>query len=77
MKLIYVLRAQCELHNLDKMITFYRVPNATPDAMYRGNEKLLKQRFAEKYGCTDPITFTREIDKEYKWDDKKGVPVKR
>jgi hypothetical protein len=79
MKLIYVLRAQCKSCNLDKMITFYRVPNATPTAMYDGNEGLLRSRFKRKYKCkhSRDIIFTREIDKLYKWDEKRKVPVRR
>lgn len=78
MKLIYILRAQCDTCSLDKMIVFYRVPNATPSAMYKGHEKQFRREiFPEKYNCTHKIRFTREIAKDYKWDEQKQVAVRR
>lgn len=89
MKLIYILRAQCEPCKLDKMITFYRpnktyvldeneVPQlSTPSNLYHAHELQLTKRFKTKYHCEHPITFTHEIDKEYKWDEKLNQPVAR
>lgn len=76
-KLIYVLRSQCDKCNLDKMISFYRVPNATPTAMFEGHEKLNKQEWPKRYKCKHKITFTRELDKNYVWDLTQNKAVKR
>lgn len=76
-KRIYVLRLQCEPCELDKMISFYRVPNATAREMYVGHEDHARQHWPKTYGCNHEITFTREIEKKYGWDTKAGKVVER
>lgn len=81
MKVIYQLRAQCNECNLDKMILFYRVPNARPYQMYKGHEQEIKERWplSEKQGghnCNHKINFTRTTITDYRWDEKEGKAVK-
>lgn len=77
MKLIYVLRSQCEPCGLDKMDTFYRIPNATPSEMIRQLKPHIRRKFREAYGCTHKVKFTREVDKTHMWDEQAGVAVPR
>lgn len=66
---IYILRAQCTGDcDLDKMVSFYRIPNATPAAMAAGHKKVLRKRFREHYKCEHKVKFTLEKEKEYVWD---------
>lgn len=74
---IYLSRAQCAQCGLDKMLQYYRIPNATPSAMHQAHKKELRKRFKEKYGCEHKITFSREIVKEYLWDLDTNTAVKR
>ena len=89
-KQIYILRARCSGSleakpkevvdpscSLDKMVLFYRVPNATPRAMAEGHKKVLRQRFREHYGCPHAVLFDLEIDKQYVWDVENKKPIKR
>lgn len=77
LKLIYILRAQCEEHKLDRMIQFYRVPNSKPQVIFKAHEKHMKKTWPETHGCEHKIKFTRIIDEEYLWDVKNNKPVKR
>lgn len=77
MKLIYILRSQCKPCNLDKMDVFYRIPDATPSEFIRQLKPHVRRKFREKYGCTHTIKFTREIDKDYVWDEVNQIEVPR
>lgn len=89
MKLIYVVRARCSKCKLDKMHVYYRpskayilddddVPHvATPSALYEAHKNDLTKVFKDKYYCEHDILFTKEIDKDYKWDEKLNKPVLR
>lgn len=77
LRLIYVLRAQCEPCKLDKMVVFYRIPNGVISRMYRGHEEEMKKRWSKQYKCTHDITFTREVDPKYLWDVKNNKAVER
>jgi hypothetical protein len=74
---IHVTRARCELCSLDKMIIFYRIPNATPSEMHKAHRKELRKRFKEKYHCPHKVHFSREVDKDHVWDIKQQKAIKR
>lgn len=77
MKQIHILRIRCAECKLDKMEVFYRIPNATPTEFIRQLKPHIKRKFVEKYKCTHRLKFTREVDKNYMWDEKANKPVKR
>lgn len=77
MKLIYILRSQCEPCGLDKMDTFYRIPNATPSDVIKQLKPHIRRKFRDKYGCTHRVKFTREIAKDYLWNEELGEAVPR
>lgn len=77
-KTIYILRSQClKGCNLDKMDTFYRLPNATPSAIAAQLKKAVRKKFWTVYKCEHIIKFTLEKDKEYVWDVDQNKAIKR
>jgi hypothetical protein len=77
MKLIYILRSQCDQCHLDKMDVFYRIPNATPSEFIKQLKPHIRRKFRTEYGCKHTVKFTREIDKAYMWDEVNGKEVPR
>lgn len=77
MKLIYILRSQCEPCGLDKMDVFYRIPDATPSEVIKQLKPHIRRKFRDKYKCTHTVKFTREVARDYKWDEKLNVSVPR
>lgn len=74
-KTIYILRAQCEKHALDKMDVFYLIPNATVPHMYRKLRSAIRKAFPKKYGCRHKIRFIEETETEHRWDTKLNKAV--
>jgi hypothetical protein len=75
---IYILRSQCTGDcGLDKMDTFYRLPNATPAAIAKGLRKPIRKRFWTEYKCQHVIKFTLEKEKVWVWDLDQNKAVKR
>lgn len=73
---IYVLRSQCEHHQLDTMRTFTLEGNESPDEAYQQMEDWVRARWPREHDCHHNPTFTREQDKYYRYHTKKKKVVK-